>query len=78
MRISARNKLCGSVKSITHGVVNSQIVIELKDTPRVTAVITKEAVEELGLTVGGDACAVVKASDVIVGICEGGKTDCSG
>jgi molybdate transport system regulatory protein len=76
MRISARNRLCGTVTSITPGAVNSQVEIELKDTPTVTAIITKEAVEELGLTEGGDACAVVKASDVLVGVCQEGKCGC--
>ena len=76
MRLSARNKLRGTVKSITHGAVNSQVVIELEDTPKITAIITKEAAEELGLTEGGDACAVIKASDVLVGICQEGKAGC--
>jgi len=76
MRISARNKLCGTVKSITHGVVNSKVVIELTGTPTITAVITKEAAEELELAEGGDACAVVKASSVLVGLCQGGECGC--
>lgn len=76
MRLSAQNKLCGTVKSIAHGAVNSQVVIELKNTPKVTAIITKEAAEELGLTEGGDACVVIKASDVLVGICQEGKAGC--
>jgi molybdate transport system regulatory protein len=78
MRISARNKLCGTVKSIQEGAVNSQVVIELKDIRTLTAVITKEAVTELGLAEGGDACAVIKASDVLVGVCQEGKTGCKG
>ncbi len=76
MRISARNKLCGTVKSITHGAVNSQVVIQLNDPPTVTAIVTKEAVEELGLSEGDEACAVVKASDVLLGICQQGKAQC--
>ena len=76
MRISARNKLCGTVKSITDGAVNSQVVIELKGSPTVTAIITKAAVEELGLSEHADACAVIKASDVLVGICQEGQAGC--
>ena len=76
MRISARNKLCGTVKSIKHGMVNSQVEIELKGTSTIVAVITKEAVEELALVEGGDACAVVKASNVLVGLCQEGKCEC--
>ena len=76
MRISARNKLRGTVRSITHGAVNSEVVIELADAAKLTAVVPKEAVEEVGLVEGGDACAVVKASDVLVGICREGKGGC--
>ena len=76
MRISARNKLCGTVKSISHGAVNSQVVIELKDPPTITAIITKQAAEDLELVEGGDACAVIKATSVLVGVCQEGKCGC--
>jgi molybdate transport system regulatory protein len=76
MRISARNRLCGTVKSISEGVVNSKVVIELRDAPTVTAVITKEAVADLGLAEGAEAFALIKASDVMVGVCEGGSATC--
>ena len=72
MKISARNKLRGKVVSLKPGAVNTVVKIELTGTPTVTAVITNEAAEELGLAEGGDACAVVKASNVLVGICNDG------
>lgn len=69
MKISARNKLAGKVIAIEKGAVNSVVKIELTGTPTLTAVITNDAVQDLELTVDGKAVAVVKASSVLVGIC---------
>lgn len=66
MKISARNQLKGTVKSITEGAVNSEVVIEVAPGVEVTAVITKASVANLGLAVGSPAYAVVKASNVMV------------
>jgi molybdopterin-binding protein len=67
MRLSARNQLKGTVKKITEGAVNSEVVIEIAPGVEVTAVITKASVSSLGLKEGGTAYAVVKASNVMVG-----------
>ena len=67
MKLSARNKLAGTVASIDKGAVNSTVQIDLGGGTIVTAMITNASVEELGLEVGKTAYAVVKASDVIVG-----------
>ena len=72
MKISARNKLLGKVVGIERGAVNSLVKIELTATPVIQAVITNDAVDDLGLAVGEQACAVVKASSVLVGICNEG------
>jgi len=72
MKISARNKLMGKVLAIDEGAVNSVVRIELTGTPVITAVVTNEAVKELELTVGGQGCAVVKASSVLLGVCQDG------
>lgn len=69
MKISARNKLAGKVLSIDKGSVNSVVKIQLSGTPTITAIVTNEAVDDLELTVDGKAVAVVKASSVLVGIC---------
>jgi molybdopterin-binding protein len=66
MKLSARNQLKGTVKSITDGAVNSEVVIEIAPGVEVTAVITKASVANLGLAVGSTAYAVVKASNVMV------------
>ncbi len=73
MKISAQNKLMGKVVSIDKGAVNSIVKIELSANPVITAVITNNAVEDLELVEGGQACAVVKSSNVMVGICQDGK-----
>ena len=66
MRVSARNQLKGTVKSITEGAVNSEVVIEIAPGIEVTSVITKASVKSLGLTEGGTAFAVIKASNVMI------------
>lgn len=67
MKISARNVLTGTVAEITTGAVTSHVRIDLGGS-MVTASITNDAVKELGLKVGGKACAVIKASDVMIGV----------
>ena len=68
MRISARNQLKGTVKKITEGAVNDEVILEVAPGVELTAVITKQSVQSLGITEGGTAVAVVKASNVMVGV----------
>lgn len=68
MKLSARNQLEGVVKSVAHGAVNSEVVIELPVGTLVVAVVTKSSAESLGLEPGDKAYAVIKASNVMVGI----------
>ncbi|MCX7111895.1 MAG: molybdopterin-binding protein [Proteobacteria bacterium] len=68
MKLSARNVLKGTVKEITHGAVDSEVVIELSPGVEVVSIITKKSAESLGLTVGGTAYAIVKAPNVIVAV----------
>lgn len=67
MRLSARNRLAGTVAAIDKGAVNSTVQIDLGGGKMVTAMITNASVQELELEVGKTAYAIVKASDVIVG-----------
>jgi len=68
MEISARNALKGTVKAIEVGAVNTEVILEIAADVEITAIITKTSAEKLGLSVGKQAYAVVKASDVIVAI----------
>jgi molybdopterin-binding protein len=66
MKISARNVLKGTVKSVNHGAVNSEVVIVLPGGAEIVSVITKSSAESLGLAVGKEVYAVVKASNVMI------------
>lgn len=66
MRTSARNQLYGTVASIVHGAVNDEMTIRLPGGELIVAVLTSESVETLGLVVGRDAYALIKASWVMV------------
>ena len=66
MRINARNRLKGKVTEVTKGATTAHVKIDVGGTV-VTAAITNQSVDELGLKVGDEAYAIVKASDVMVG-----------
>ena len=66
--ISARNQLPGTIASIKKGAVNGHVVLELADGNKITGSITNEAIEQLGLAEGGKALAIIKSTDVIVGV----------
>jgi molybdopterin-binding protein len=68
MKISARNVLKGKIKSIAHGTINSEIVIELAEGTEITSIITKKSAESLNLKEGSEVYAIVKASSVMIGI----------
>jgi len=68
MEISARNALKGTIKAMEPGAVNTEVVLEIADGVEITAIITKTSAEKLGLSVGKQAYAVVKSSDVMVAI----------
>ena len=68
MKISARNRLKGKIIDVVKGATTAHVRIDIGGGIVVTSSITNDAVDELGLKVGGDAYAVVKASDVIVAV----------
>jgi len=67
MKLSARNQLKGVISEIRKGTVTTIVKIEVKHPAIISASITNEAADELGLKVGEQAVAIMKASDVIVG-----------
>jgi molybdopterin-binding protein len=65
VKISARNQLRGTVKSITRGEATANVALDVAG-QRLVASITVEAVEDLGLSEGSEVTAVIKASDVMI------------
>ena len=68
MKLSARNKLKGKILDVKKGATTAHVRLEIAPGQIVTASITNEAVEELGLKPGGAAIAVIKASDVMIAV----------
>jgi molybdopterin-binding protein len=68
MKLSARNILKGKVVTIKPGAINTEIILELPGGAQIVSVITKESAENLGLAVGKPAYAVIKASNVMIGV----------
>jgi molybdate transport system regulatory protein len=77
VRFSARNQLAGTVDSVRKGAVNSDVGIRLAGDTLIHAVITNEAVMELGLKPGAPACALIKASHVVLGVPTGCRAGCA-
>lgn len=70
MRLSARNVLKGKVVTVVHGAVSTEVTIEVAKGLRLVSTISKASAESLGLKKGKVAYAVVKASNVMVGVDE--------
>lgn len=68
MKISARNQIAGKVASVTKGATTSHVKIDVGGGQIITASITNEAVDELGIKTGSAVKAIIKASDVMVGV----------
>ena len=67
MTLSARYQLEGKITNVELGDVMANIKIEISEPNTITAVITKESAEKLGLTEGDDVCAIIKSTEVIIG-----------
>jgi molybdate transport system regulatory protein len=67
-KISARNVMCGTVARIVQGPVSAEVEVEVGGGNTVTAVITHESAGNLGLSVGGHACTLFKASNVMIAV----------
>ena len=65
---SARNRLSGKVASVRKGAINAEVAIALAGGSTVHAVITNDAVDELGLAAGVPAAALIKASHVVLAV----------
>lgn len=67
-KFSARNVLEGKVSRVDNGAVNSEVSITLSGGSDVVACITKSSVQALDLQIGESVCAIIKASNVIIGV----------
>jgi molybdate transport system regulatory protein len=68
LKLSARNRLSGSIRRLTPGAVNTEVVIGLKGGNSVAAIVTSQAARQMKLAEGQRASAVFKASSVILGV----------
>ncbi|HTG47248.1 MAG TPA: TOBE domain-containing protein [Actinomycetota bacterium] len=67
METSARNQLKGTVRSVTMGAVMAEVTMDVGGA-EVVAAITKESAEKLGLAAGTSVTAIIKATDVMIGV----------
>ncbi|SNY91668.1 molybdate transport system regulatory protein [Cohaesibacter sp. ES.047] len=67
-RLSARNQIRGAVLSVEDGAVNSEVLIDIGDSKVLTVIITKQSVETLAIKPGEPVCAMIKASQIILGV----------
>ncbi len=68
MKISARNIFKGKIVKLNQGVVNTEVVIELPGGSQIVSIVTKESADRMNLSVGLEAYAIIKASNVMVGL----------
>jgi len=68
VRVSARNVLKGKIKGIKHGSVNSEVIVQLPGGLEITSIVTKTSAENLSLTEGKEVYAIIKATNVILGV----------
>lgn len=66
MKLSARNQLKGRIVEVRKGATTAHVRLDIGNGVVITASITNEAVDELGLAGGDEAIAIVKASDVMI------------
>ncbi|MGD9827379.1 MAG: molybdopterin-binding protein [Hyphomicrobiaceae bacterium] len=68
MKLSARNALKGKVLEVKTGAVAAQVRIDIGGGNVITSTVTVDAVKDLGLVPGSDVVAIIKASEVILGV----------
>ena len=67
IKLSATNQIKGTVSEIKDGAVNAEVVIDANSS-KISAIITKESVGNLALKVGDNVTAIIKATQIIVGV----------
>ena len=66
MKISARNMIKGTVESVNEGMIMANVKIKIEAPDTITAIITKEAAEDLGIKKGEKITAIIKSTEVMV------------
>ncbi|SRR5579883_2858535 len=66
LKVSSRNILKGVVKRVITGAVNSEVTLEIVHKVELTSIITRVSAEEMGLSEGKEAYAVIKSNDIVI------------
>ncbi len=66
--LSSRNQLKGTVQQIIDGAVNAEVIVKTNAGTELTAIITETSLKRLGLKIGSEVTALIKASNVILGV----------
>jgi molybdate transport system regulatory protein len=66
MRLSARNQLAGTVRSVKEGIVTAEVVVALASGQEIVSVITLESVRTLGIKPGARVTAIIKSTEVLL------------
>jgi molybdopterin-binding protein len=79
MKLSARNQLKGKILKVDEGLITAKVTLDLGNGNIISAIISKDAIADLNLKQGDDAFAVIKSTEVIIGIpceCKDGHCNC--
>jgi molybdopterin-binding protein len=77
MKLSARNQLKGKITKVDEGLITAKVTLDLGNGNVISAIISKDAIEDLALKPGMDAFAVIKSTEVIIGTpCKDEDNDC--
>jgi molybdopterin-binding protein len=79
MKLSARNQLKGKIIKVDEGLITAKVMLDLGNGNVISAIISKDAIADLNLKQGDDAFAVIKSTEVIIGIpceCKDGHCNC--
>ena len=78
MKLSARNQLKGKILKVDEGLITSKVMLDLGNGNIISAIISKDAIADLDLKPGDTAFAVIKSTEVIIGIpCECKEENCN-
>ena len=79
MKLSARNQLKGKILKVDEGLITAKVMLDLGNGNVISAIISKDAITDLNLKQGDEAFAIIKSTEVIIGIpceCKDGHCNC--